>query len=164
MAEAVGRGGRIIGVDPSTGMLTVTTPRVAAYRNVALITGDARHLSLREASFDAAFMSFTLELFEPPDIGSVLLEIMSVLRPGGRVGIVSMAARVHDNTATRAYKWLHRHFPHFVDCRPIDVLAHVRAAGFQNVVFESMAIWGLEVMAVTAQRPIGRVAKNSGSD
>jgi demethylmenaquinone methyltransferase/2-methoxy-6-polyprenyl-1,4-benzoquinol methylase len=54
MAESVGRGGEIVGVDVSTGMLAVTKPRVAAYRNVALITGDARHLSLLAASFDAA--------------------------------------------------------------------------------------------------------------
>jgi demethylmenaquinone methyltransferase/2-methoxy-6-polyprenyl-1,4-benzoquinol methylase len=77
---------------------------------------------------------------------------------------VSRAGRAHDNTATRAHKWLHRHFPHFVDCRPIEVLADVRAAGFQDVAFESMSIWGLQGMAVTAQRPFGLVAENPGAD
>jgi ubiquinone/menaquinone biosynthesis C-methylase UbiE len=97
MAKSVGRGERIVGVDASTDMLAGTKPRVAAYRKLALITGDARHLSLRAASFDAAFMSFTLELFEPPDISRVLWEVPSVLRPGGRMGILSMAAHAQDN-------------------------------------------------------------------
>ena len=67
-------------------------------------------------------MSFTLELFEPADVALVLADIRRVIRPTGRLGVVAMAESASSNAMIDAYKWLHRHFPHFVDCRPINVV------------------------------------------
>jgi demethylmenaquinone methyltransferase/2-methoxy-6-polyprenyl-1,4-benzoquinol methylase len=52
----------------------------------------------------------------------------------------------------RTYVWMHRHFPHIVDCRPIDLAALVTAAGFQIVKQIDMEIWTLPVAAVVATK------------
>jgi hypothetical protein len=36
-----------------------------------------------------------------------------------------------ESALTYTYKWLHRHFPHIVDCEPIDAPARIVAAGFE---------------------------------
>ncbi|MEO8166149.1 MAG: hypothetical protein ABI619_12210, partial [Betaproteobacteria bacterium] len=50
--------------------------------------------------------------------------VRRVLKPGGRFGTVSMATTPPgqtDSLLERTYKWMHEHFPHIVDCQPIDV-------------------------------------------
>jgi len=96
--------------------------------------------------FDAVFMSFTLELFDEA-IPNVLGEVQRVLRMGGRVGIVAMSASGHTNSITDLYEWLHRRWPHFIDCRPIDVVGVLREAHFQTQTAHVTAIWGLPVIA-----------------
>jgi demethylmenaquinone methyltransferase/2-methoxy-6-polyprenyl-1,4-benzoquinol methylase len=40
-----------------------------------------------------------------------------------------------------AYEWTHRHFPNFVDCRPILVSQVLAAAGFQVTEKRNVQIW-----------------------
>jgi ubiquinone/menaquinone biosynthesis C-methylase UbiE len=107
LAAAVGSTGRVCGLDISSGMLTVARDRVAeaGLRNVVLTLGDARRLCFRDATFDAAFMSFTLELFDAEAITNVLGELRRVLRPGGRLGVVAMASNTSTNAMVEIYKW-----------------------------------------------------------
>jgi ubiquinone/menaquinone biosynthesis C-methylase UbiE len=86
-------------------------------------------------------MSFTLELFEAEAIRNVLAEIRRVLRPGGRLSVVAMATNSNTNATVEIYQWLHRHFPHFVDCRPIDVRGVLGDARFHIVREDAMSMW-----------------------
>ena len=112
------------------------TQRKLANRNIEtpldLRVGDARGLPWAEASVDAVYTSFMLELFPLEEIPGVLAECKRVLRPGGRIGVLSMATvKEGQNTTTlekRTCENRHRHFPHIVDCRPIDVEAVVTTA------------------------------------
>src|SRR5581483_9788541 len=94
---------------------------------------------------------FTLELFGDADIPVVLAEIKRVLKLGGRVAVVSMAIEPPGQRPSgleRTYVWMHRHFPHIVDCRPIDVAGVVAAAGFRVAATQELAIWSLPVAVV----------------
>jgi len=150
--DAVGPTGLACGIDISQGMLAVTQRRLtdAGIGHVGLALGDARALSFRSAAFDAVFMSFTLELFEAGDMATVLREIARVLRPGGRLAAVAMAEPPHPMTTVDIYTWLHRHFPHFVDCRPIKVRSVVEREGFRILREEMFSVWGLPVACVVA--------------
>lgn len=154
IAESVGKEGRVVGVDISEGMRAVAQARTAEAevgRRVELLVEEVPPLPLPDGRFDAAFLSFTLELFDAETIPPVLAEVRRVLRPGGRLGVVSMATTPsgdRESVLTHTYRWMHRHFPHIVDCQPIDAAALLTAAGFEITYQESMQIWTLPVAVV----------------
>jgi ubiquinone/menaquinone biosynthesis C-methylase UbiE len=139
LAKAVAPDGHVFGVDISCGMKNVAQARVAQndlQTFVNLTLGDARSLPYADSSIDAAFMSFTLELFALDEIPLVLSEIKRVLRAGGRFANVSMATVLeggHESLLERTYIWMHRHFPHIVDCRPINAERFLMASGLAIV-------------------------------
>lgn len=152
LARAVGLPGLVCGLDSSAKMLDLAQRRVAGCPgHIHLQRGDARSLPYRAATFGAAFMSFTLELFDPPDIDLVLTEIKRVLKPGGRLAVVCLTEVQDQRLVAIAYTWLHRHFPHLIDCRPIDVLRHLDGNGYRPTISEGMTLWGLAVTALSAE-------------
>jgi ubiquinone/menaquinone biosynthesis C-methylase UbiE len=80
---------------------------------------------------DAVFMSFTLELLDTPEIPTALGECKRVLLSHRRVVVVGMSTEGRENPMTRVFKWTHKHFPNFLDCRPIYVGAALEQAGFR---------------------------------
>lgn len=94
IAESVERTGKVCGIDISSGMLAVAKKqleRAGLLDRVELTCGDAMKMPYEDNKFDAVFMSFTLELFDTPEIPKVLNEIKRVLKPKGRLGVVSMS-------------------------------------------------------------------------
>ena len=155
LARAVGTRGGVLGIDRSSGMLGVAHARLMAEgvsSRARLCLGDARQLPVAPGRLDAVFSSFTLELFEDRDIPVVLAEVARALRPGGRLGVVALDDATPHGTVTEVYLWLHRHFPHFVDCRPIQVTRRVEDAGFAVRERAELSIWGIRVVALVAVR------------
>lgn len=155
LAQAVGATGKVWGIDLSEGMLKRARAKVKAAgfaEKVELKNGDAAHLPFEANTFDAAFMSFTLELFDTPEIAVVLDECRRVLQAGGRMGVVAMSKTDTPGTAARLYDWAHLKFPAVVDCRPIPVRASIATAGFQIMEAISLAVWGLPVEVVTGRK------------
>ncbi len=151
-------GARVAGIDLSEGMQSQARRRLersGLAGHVRLDAGDARALPYPADGFDAAFMSFTLELFSAQDIPKVLAEASRVLRAGGRLGIVALAEKNPPNLMTEIYTWLHQHFPHLVDCQPIDAVGLLRAAGFRIRETTGMSILSLPVISVVAIKPDG---------
>ncbi len=151
-------GAKVFGIDLSDGMRSVARQRLVEaglVHAVRLDLGDARALPYEEGRFDAAFMSFTAELFEPEDLARVLGEAFRVLRSGGRLGLVALAEKDPPNLMSEIYSWLHEHFPHLVDCRPIDAVGTLRAAGFRIRETTGMSILRLPVISVVAMKPDG---------
>ncbi|MCQ3937039.1 MAG: 2-heptaprenyl-1,4-naphthoquinone methyltransferase [Chloroflexi bacterium] len=156
LAQAVGPAGRVIGLDISDGMLAVARDRLQKAGldgRVDLRLGDAARLEFVEAgSLDGVFMSFTLELFDNPEIPLVLQECRRVLKPGGRIAVVSMTKTEPPGVAVRIYEWFHETMPNYADCRPIFARRAMEQNGFaiQDVSVSSM--WGLPVEIVLGKK------------
>jgi hypothetical protein len=82
----------------------------------------------------------------------VLAEVRRLRRAGGRVGIVAMSAAGQTNAMIDLYHSLHRRRPHFIDCRPIDVVGLLQEAHFQARTAHVAAIWGLPVIVAIGIR------------
>ncbi len=153
MAKSVGDSGKVYGIDISDGMLKISENRVekeGLTKRVELTTGDAAKLPYEDDMFDAMFMSFTLELFDTPEIPVVLAECARVLRSKGRLSVISMLKKEKETVAVRIYEWSHKTFPKFVDCRPIYVKKELEDAGFSIPEAKEMSMWRLPVGLVLA--------------
>ncbi len=155
LSKKVGDPGHVYGIDLSLGMLRQAQARSAKAglrKRVTLVEGDGAELPYRSASFTAVFLSFTLELFDTPEIRLVLAECWRVLVPGGRLGVVSMLHTEHPSWVVRLYEWFHTHLPTYVDCRPIEAHLMIQAAGFRTENMHRRSMWGLPVELVIAKK------------
>lgn len=82
MAEQVGAGGEIRGVDVSDSMVALATSRCAAFDRTGFDVADATRLPFADAAFDVVVCTQVLEFV--PDVAKAIAEIRRVLRPGGR--------------------------------------------------------------------------------
>jgi demethylmenaquinone methyltransferase/2-methoxy-6-polyprenyl-1,4-benzoquinol methylase len=57
-----------------------------------------------------------------------------------------------ESALSHTYRWLHRHFPHIVDCQPIQIERFLEEAGFELSAQERMSIWTLPVAIVVARQ------------
>jgi ubiquinone/menaquinone biosynthesis C-methylase UbiE len=153
MAQSCTSTGQVTGMDISTGMVKAARSHLAREGlrdRVNLLLGDGCHFPLPTATFDAIFLSFTLELFSIEDLPTVLQECRRTLKPGGRLGVVSLQAAEKPGLMLRLYAWAHRRFPNWVDCRPIYTLQLLEEAGFRILHHEQERMWGLPVMIAVA--------------
>jgi ubiquinone/menaquinone biosynthesis C-methylase UbiE len=156
LLASAGAAGRVHAVDLSGGMLRVARSRLQKAQlatPAGLCQADAAAMPYPPASMDAVFSSFTLELFDTPEIPLVLRECRRVLRAGGRIGIVSLSKAGRPNLMLRAYEWTHRRFPAAVDCRPIYAETALREAGFEILHKKLAVMWGLPVEIVIGRAP-----------
>jgi ubiquinone/menaquinone biosynthesis C-methylase UbiE len=154
LASAVGLEGRVVGIDLSTEMANIAKSRAekaGLYEELDLTRGDARVLPFATGSFDAIYMSFTLELFDTPEISQVLAECRRVLVYGGRIGIVALTKTGRSTWMRRVYEWGHEQFPKVLDCRPIFVCRALDAAGFHIRDANRRSMFGLPVEVVLAE-------------
>ena len=159
LARSVGPTGRVYGIDLSEGMLNLALAKVnqtGLKARVVLKGGDALGLPYKPGSIDAVFMSFTLELFDTPEIPLVLEQCWRVLREGGRLCVVSMSMPPEPRLAVRIYEWAHKKFPVYVDCRPIFTQQAIEAACFRVLEVTKGAMYGLPVEVVLAEKPAQR--------
>jgi ubiquinone/menaquinone biosynthesis C-methylase UbiE len=133
------KGNVAYGIDLSSKMLAQTRRRAAraGYTNVHLQEADARALPFADSSFDVLFNAYMLDLVPSGEIPAVLAEFKRVLKPGGRLVIVSMSKQPGDRLTMweRIYLRLPARWGTFITggCRPVLLEGLVRQAGFHRV-------------------------------
>ena len=155
LARAVGPSGRVYGIDISPKMAELARKEIAKAEvadRVELTIGDAAQLPYPDTFFDGIFMAFTLELFPTEEIPKVLHECLRVLRPGGRLAVVSLSREGKPGWMVKAFEWTHRHFPNLLDCRPIYVRRALEESGFEIVDAQLDHMW-VPVEIVLGRRP-----------
>ena len=150
-AQATGPSGFVCGIELSDGMAAIARHRLSDVRGnlqAGIVLADGSQPPFGPGCFDAIFMSFTLELFDTPDIVQALRRCRHILHPRGRLGVVSLVKTKDPGMAERIYEWFHAHMPVAVDCRPIDAQTALQRTGFaiERVIHESM--WGLPVESI----------------
>jgi len=144
LAKAVGENGKVYGIDISPGMRDQAEEKLkqaGLAQRVELTVGDGIHLPYADGMFDALFMTFTLELFDTPEIPHYLAECRRVLKPGGRIAVVGMSKEGKHGVIFHLYEWTHKHLPNFVDCRPIFVAKALEESKFRVEKKQAMDIW-----------------------
>ncbi len=134
IAKLVGPAGKAYGIDISPEMIEKTKRRLekeGVANRAELCCGDATYLPFDESAFDAVFMSFTLEVFDTPEIPGVLARIKKVLKPGGRLGIVDMSKENGKSVFLKVYEWIHKKCPKYVGSRPIYAEQCLIDTGYQ---------------------------------
>jgi ArsR family transcriptional regulator len=116
----------IFGVDQSARMVEAGKKRLARAQlhHVRLIEGDMHAPPLPPASFDFVLLQQSLQYAERP--GEVLREAARLLRPGGRVLVVTLFAHRHEEVR-EAYGHLHLGF------RPAQLSRWLKSAGLEIV-------------------------------
>jgi ubiquinone/menaquinone biosynthesis C-methylase UbiE len=116
--EAARRGARVVGIDPSPGMLAVARGRVAG-QPVDLICAGAARLPFPDRSFDAILAMTSLCFVSDPV--AVLREAARMLKPGGRLvlgelnrwSLWALVRRIeglfHQTTYRAAWHWRATH-------------------------------------------------------
>lgn len=113
-----------LGVDASKAMLALARSRLAEpeYAHCGVRLADMYRLPLADASFDTAVLQMVLHYAEDP--AGAIAETARVLRPGGRLVVIELAAHERaDLTARLAHRW-----PGFSDATMRALLA---GAGLQ---------------------------------
>jgi len=155
LAELAGNKCNVSGIDVSEGMLEKASRKLSRKGltdRVELIQGDATHLPYSDSTFNALFMSFFLELLSESRIPLQLAECRRVLKRKGRLCVVGMSKETRVNLMSKLYRSAHKHFPRYVDCRPIELEKWIGEAGFQVTGTEPVNMWGLTVKIITGTR------------
>jgi ubiquinone/menaquinone biosynthesis C-methylase UbiE len=122
---------RCVGVDLSAPMLARTQRRLAAAgvarRNVC--RANAISLPFDGAAFDILFNLYMIDLLLEDDVPAVLREFARVLRPGGRLIVLSMAEQAR--LVNAIWMGLYRCSPVMTGgCRPLPVAEALAANGW----------------------------------
>ena len=133
--------GRNEGIDLSPAMLDVAKKRMKSYNtnNCNLQLGNAYHLPFSNEEFDLVFNSYMLDLLPESDFVTILREFSRVLRPSGRLILVTMA--FGKKWYNHIWEWVAGHFPALLtNCRPVFAEKYLSLAGFNmNPVIESIS-------------------------
>jgi ubiquinone/menaquinone biosynthesis C-methylase UbiE len=132
--------GRNEGIDLSFAMLAHAHQRLQRMPSAAfkLQLGSAYELPYEDASFDVLFNTYMLDLLPEQDFPKVLSEFRRVLKPGGKIVLVSFGFGTR--WFNRFWYWLARFFPALLtNCRPVRLSQTVSQTGFQNVHVEHVS-------------------------
>ncbi|MFB6095287.1 MAG: class I SAM-dependent methyltransferase [Halodesulfurarchaeum sp.] len=152
IAQELAVDGQVLGVDFAPGMCRETRRAISQAGvgdRAGIVCGDGTVLPVPDSTVDGIISSFVLDLLSPADIEAAVTEMARVVRPDGRIAVVSL--NESDALTTRLYRGLRTLFPTQLDCRPIPVDAFLEAGGLSVVHDQRYSLHGLPVSVVVAR-------------
>ncbi len=143
----------IVGLDIAFGMCRVAGGKLRRSENAAsgvVCCANALQTPFPRGQFNGILLSFTLELFPRELFGPLLAECRRLLKPDGRLALVSMACAQKASWIYNLYLWAHRKAPRWIDCRPIDSASILRENGFRVLEQGPHDLFGLPVETTLA--------------
>jgi demethylmenaquinone methyltransferase/2-methoxy-6-polyprenyl-1,4-benzoquinol methylase len=150
--QAITPNGVGFGLDLSPVMLRLTQRRTDAL----LCEGDTRRLPFASARFDRIFSGYVLDIIGAADLPGLLAEFRRVLRPGGRLVLVSLTEGVNLPSRLLVGLWKAAYAVSPVSCggcRPVQLAGLVKEAGFSPVEREVVVQLGVPSEVIVAERP-----------
>jgi len=147
---AITPGGTGFGLDLSPVMLQLTHHSTAAL----LCEGNACRLPFADVGFDRLFSAYVLDLISAGDLPTLLAEFRRVLRPGGRLVLVSLTEGVNLPSRLLVGLWKAAYAVSPVacgGCRPVQLAGLVEAAGFCRVEREVVVQLGVPSEVIVAE-------------
>lgn len=132
--------GRNEGLDLSPAMLERARKLLQQMPTTAfnLQLGSAYELPYLDESFDRLFNTYMLDLLPEGDFPKVLSEFRRVLKPGGKMVLVSFGFGTH--WFNRFWYWLASVFPSLLtNCRPVRMGQTVPQQGFHDLQVEHLS-------------------------
>ena len=141
-----------VGVDLSRPMLARTRRRLAGggIGRHNLCRANAACLPFAGGTFDILFNLYMIDLLLEEDVAAVLREFARVVKPGGRLVVLSMAEQARVMNAI--WMWLYRRSPVMVGgCRPVPVAQMLAANGWKVSLRELISQSGFRSELIVAQ-------------
>jgi len=146
------------GIDQSTTMARLANQRLARFeaRTAILLSDGTPRVPLADQSMDRFISTYVLDLLPEQEIYTLLQEAQRVLRPGGRLCLVSLTygRSPFARLITWAWQRLHGHYPLLVGgCRPIELAKFLSASAWRLDHLHTVTTWGMasEVVVATPQ-------------
>ena len=153
LSQQAGESGRMVGIDLAPRMLRVAHRRSP---QAVLVQADARSLPFGEGAFDLVWSSYFLDLVPTAELTPLLREFRRVLRPGGRLLLVSLSQK---GEAPTLWERCYRITPSllvpylFGGCRPIQAAPLAQQAGF-SLIERQVVSQGLDSEVILGRNPL----------
>lgn len=130
IAAAIGHPEMAVALDISMVMLNLVRKRAGSL----VVRSDVVHLPFGDRTFERILCAYVLDLIPSRDLRTVLVEFKRVLKPDGRVVVVSLTDGVSSlsRLLVGAWKALYRLDPLLLGgCRPLRLRPWLESAGFE---------------------------------
>jgi len=144
--------GYAMGVDISPVMLKLAYHRSGE----PFVLADGRHLPFTSDSFDRLYSTYTLDLLPAMDLPDTLAGFWHVLKPGGRIVLVSLTTGVDrlSRQLIAAWRWVYGFNPQLCGgCLPQELTSLVESVGFQQVSREVIVQMAVPSEIIVAEKP-----------
>lgn len=152
LLDATGPDGRVVAVDLSFNMLRLGREDASC---AAYCQANVETLPFAGGRFDRILATYLIDLLPTTVIAPVLAEFRRLLRPGGRLALVSLTEGVDtvSRAIVRAWKATFALHPLACGgCRPVQLLPWVEAAGLTLAHHEIVVQLGVPSEIVVAER------------
>ncbi len=146
------------GCDLSTTMISLARQRLAKFGDRAKLSisdGTPRLSAVTSAQFDRFVSNYVVDLLAPEDIGTLLEEAHRILRPNGRLCLVSLTFGVSLISQSIVWLWqrLHAFRPQLVGgCRPVRLTEFLPPQRWRVDYRDVIVAYGIPSEVVVAEK------------